>query len=85
MNKKNSKQPQQAKTEAKAPEPGKLESPFDIDTTIFNKEDKRTEDLHLQLSEKYMAYKDLADRCIINPTLIGKLQKTSYEHNCRYR
>lgn len=39
-----------------------------IDRNIFNKEDQRTEDLHLQLSEKYMVYKDLADRCIINPT-----------------
>ena len=52
-----------------------LENPFDIDRTIFNKQDKRTEDLHLQLSEKYMVYKDLADRCIINPTQIGKFHK----------
>ena len=38
-------------------------------TTTFNNEDnKRTEDLHLQLSEKYMVYKDLADRVILNPT-----------------
>lgn len=49
-----------------------LENPFDIDRSIFNKEDQRNEDLHLQLSEKYMVYKDLADRCIINPTQIGK-------------
>ena len=47
---------------------------FEIDRTIFNKEDQRTEDLHLQLSEKYMVYKDLADRCLINPTQIGKLE-----------
>ena len=40
----------------------------DIDRSIFNKQDQRTEDLHLQLSEKYMVYKDLADRVIINPT-----------------
>jgi hypothetical protein len=46
----------------------KSENPFGIDKSIFNKEDDRTEDLHLQLSEKYMVFKDLADRCIINPT-----------------
>jgi hypothetical protein len=45
---------------------------FEIDRSIFNNEDQRTEDLHLQLSEKYMVYKDLADRCLINPTQIGK-------------
>lgn len=44
----------------------------EIDRDIFRKEDSRTEDLHLQLSEKYMLYKDLADRCIINPTETGK-------------
>lgn len=45
-----------------------LPSPFDIDKDIFTKEDRRVEDLHLQMSEKYMVYKDLADRCVINPT-----------------
>ena len=45
---------------------------FEIDRAVFNNEDQRTEDLHLQLSEKYMVYKDLADRCLINPTQIGK-------------
>ena len=30
-------------------------------------------DLHLRLSAKYMAYKDLADRCLLNP-----------EHVCKY-
>lgn len=40
-----------------------------MDRTIFNKEDQRTEDLHLNLTEKYMVYKDLADRCLINPKL----------------
>ena len=40
---------------------------FEIDKEIFNKEDQSTNDLHLQLSEKYMVYKDLADRCLINP------------------
>lgn len=54
--------------------PAGLENPFGIDSAIFNKEDQRTEDLHLQLSEKYMVYKDLADRCIINPTSIGTSQ-----------
>ena len=44
----------------------------DIDRTIFNKNDQRTEDLHLQLSAKYMVYKDLADRVILNPTQMGK-------------
>ena len=47
-------------------------NPFNIDRTIFNKEDQRTQDLHLQLSEKYMVYKDYADRAIINPAQIGK-------------
>jgi hypothetical protein len=41
---------------------------FEIDRSIFTNEDQRNEDLHLQLSEKYMVYKDLADRCLINPT-----------------
>jgi len=50
---------------------------FEIDRTIFNNEDQRTEDLHLQLSEKYMIYKDLADRCLINPTQIGKYNHSS--------
>jgi hypothetical protein len=43
-----------------------------IDRTIFNKDNTRTEDLHLRLSEKYMHYKDLADRCFLNPNHIGK-------------
>jgi hypothetical protein len=47
-------------------------NPFDIDRSIFNKQDQRTQELQMQLSEKYMVYKDLADRCIINPTLTGK-------------
>jgi hypothetical protein len=46
----------------------------EIDRDIFRKEDSRTEDLHLQLSEKYMLYKDLADRCIINPTETSKFR-----------
>jgi hypothetical protein len=36
-------------------------------TTINQKKsEERVEDMHLKLSEKYMAYKDLADRCFIN-------------------
>jgi hypothetical protein len=42
-----------------------------IDRSIFKKEDV-AEDLQLQLSEKYMVYKDLADRCVINPANTGK-------------
>ena len=38
-----------------------------VDPAIFNKEEARTEDLHLQLSEKYMIYKDYAERSMINP------------------
>ncbi len=55
-----------------------LETPFKIDSEIFSKEDRRAEDLHLQMSEKYMVYKDLADRCIINPTLVGKFYSLSF-------
>ena len=38
----------------------------------FQKEEERNADLHLRLSEKYMAYKDLADRCLINSNNIGR-------------
>ena len=39
-----------------------------------HKDDEATNaDLHLRLSAKYMAYKDLADRCLLNP-----------EHVCKY-
>lgn len=41
----------------------------------MQKEQERNADLHLQLSEKYMAYKDLADRCLINPDHVGKYNK----------
>ena len=47
-----------------------------IDPVIFNNEDARTEDLHLQLSEKYMIYKDYAERSMINPQHIGTLLLT---------
>jgi len=36
------------------------------------KEEERSADLHLRLSAKYMAYKDLADRCLLNPEHVGK-------------
>lgn len=32
---------------------------------------ERVEDMHLRLSEKYQAYKDLADRCLVNTAFIG--------------
>jgi len=38
----------------------------------FNKEEEGNADLHLRLSEKYMAYKDLADRCLISPKNLGR-------------
>ena len=38
-----------------------------IDREVFNKNDNRKEDLHLQLSEKYMIYKDYAERSMLNP------------------
>jgi hypothetical protein len=35
-----------------------------------NNEDAEAEDLHLRLSEKFMAYKELAERCVlkVNPS-----------------
>ena len=38
-----------------------------IDRSIFKKEETRTDDLHLQLSKKYMIYKEYAERTILNP------------------
>ena len=43
---------------------------------------ERVEDLHLQLSEKYQTYKDLADRCLINAQHIGNSKSIS-EFKCR--
>ena len=43
-----------------------------IDRTVFSRDQERRADLHLQLSEKYMVYKDLAERAMINPQNIGK-------------
>jgi hypothetical protein len=37
----------------------------------FLKEEEGNADLHLRLSEKYMAYKDLSDRCLISTKNIG--------------
>jgi len=45
---------------------------FRHDENIFKKDDSRGEDLHLQLSEKYMIYKDYADRSMTNPQHMGK-------------
>jgi len=39
---------------------------------IFQKDDSRGDDLHLQLSEKYMIYKDYAERSMTNPQHMGK-------------
>ena len=47
-------------------------SRMDIDRSIFSRDQERRSDLHLQLSEKYMIYKDYAERAMINPTNIGK-------------
>ena len=38
----------------------------------------RTTDMHLLLSEKYMAYKDLADRCLIVINKEGKWDTTNH-------
>ena len=46
---------------------------MNIDRSIFSRDQERRSDLHLQLSEKYMIYKDYAERAMINPQNIGKL------------
>ena len=38
-----------------------------IDRQIFSRDKERRSDLHLQLSEKFMIYKDYAERALINP------------------
>ena len=43
-----------------------------VDRSIFSRDQERRSDLHLQLSEKYMIYKDYATRAMINPQNIGK-------------
>lgn len=45
-----------------------------VDRSIFSRDAERRSDLHLQLSEKYMIYKDYAERALINPQNIGKYQ-----------
>lgn len=42
------------------------------------KTETRTTDLHLLLSEKYMAYKDLQERCIIDIQQKGKLSRVAW-------
>ena len=42
----------------------------------FQKEEERNADLHLRLSEKYMTYKDLADRCLIGSSQVGKYSQS---------
>ena len=39
---------------------------------MFSRSEERRADLHLQLSEKYMIYKDYAERAMINPQNISK-------------
>ena len=56
---------------------------MNIDPSIFNKQEARTEDLHLHLSEKYMVYKDYAERCMLNPQHIGKKPKSVTALNLR--
>ena len=51
-----------------------------IDRSVFSRDQERRADLHLQLSEKYMVYKDLAERAMINPQNIGK----SFGHKEKY-
>ena len=43
-----------------------------VDPQMSSRDEARTEDLHLQLSEKYMVYKDLAERSMLNPQHLGK-------------
>jgi hypothetical protein len=45
---------------------------FRTDASIFTTENNRRDDLHLQLSDKYMIYKDYADRSMTNPQHMGK-------------
>ena len=61
----------------------KLRNGDAIDPAIFNKQEARTEDLHLNLSEKYMIYKDYAERCMLNPQHIGKRPKSVTVFNIR--
>lgn len=54
------------------PDPEDRHNVFKHNESIFAAENGRTEDLHLQLSEKYMVYKDYAERCMTNPQHMGK-------------
>ena len=51
---------------------------MDVDRSIFSRDQERRSDLHLQLSEKYMIYKDYAERALINPQNIGKFHSLSF-------
>jgi hypothetical protein len=46
------------------------------------KEETGTADMHLKLSEKYMAYKDLAERCVIE--IRGADKETPGDNRCFY-
>ena len=48
-------------------EAAKFRQRMNIDRSIFNRDQERRSDLHLQLSEKYMIYKDYSERAMINP------------------
>ena len=47
-------------------------SRMQVDPEMSSRDEARAEDLHLQLSEKYMVYKDLAERTMLNPQHLGK-------------
>ena len=49
-----------------------------IDRSVFSRDQERRADLHLQLSEKYMIFKDYAERAMINPQNIGKSFDTHF-------
>ena len=55
---------------------------LNIDRSIFSRDKERRSDLHLQLSEKYMIYKDYAERAMINPQNIGKLLTYNRYFSC---
>ena len=45
------------------------------------RQEEASADLHLRLSAKYMAYKDLADRCLLNPEHVGKYSEPLWSSN----
>jgi hypothetical protein len=47
-----------------------------INRKIFKKRmESENNNLHIRLAEKYMIYKDLSERCLINPHHIDKGEK----------